>query len=329
VRISINSAVEIDYTQAGYGHAVNNMYKSLVSLGHTVSIKDPSAPVQLNWMQPHLFVPNRYQYQILYFPWESTELPEGWVEICNSDYVDEVWTTSEWCKQVYINAGITKDITVYQHGITHHWRPKKRIKDGPVKYLIVDAAANRKGYQEAFDAFRDVFKDDRLKAQLTIKSRDISYARYRDGNNVNHFAQKLPNVTANLKTINSEEMVQLYLDHDVLIYPSYGEGWGFIPQQALATGMLTICTKEWAPYKHYLGDLGLNSYYGHTPWEGEHPGDVCYPDLLHLRELIQRSYDDFDNQSNKFFKQSWAVHEEYNWYKLTEKAFEKVVKKFE
>lgn len=323
MRISINSAVELDYTEVGFGNAISNVYKSLKTLGHTVSVNDATAPVRLNWMQPDLYQPNGFQYDILYAPWESTELRTGWKEIINAGNVQEFWTTSPWCKKIFEEAGIEKEkpINVFQHGISSEWKPIKRKRSGPLKFLIVDAEANRKGWQEAFDAFRAVFGDDPRKATLTIKTRQICMARWIDDYNSVRSPAELRNVEINISRLSNQEMVQLYHDHDVFIGPSYGEGFGFLPFQMLATGGPTICTKEWAPYDKYLGDLALRSNYGRTKWEGEHPGDVCYPDQEHLEELIRLSYEDFENQSQKFFKQSLDLHAEYDWVRLTERAF--------
>ncbi len=60
----------------------------------------------------------------------------------------------------------------------------------------------------------------------------------------------------------------MYHQHDVMIYPTYGEGFGFIPFQALATGMPVISTHEWADYKKYLGPLKLNSTLIDSPCYG-------------------------------------------------------------
>ena len=97
----------------------------------------------------------------------------------------------------------------------------------------------------------------------------------------------------------------------------------------LATGGIAITTEEWAPYKDYLGDFALRSSYENSPWWGEHNGDVCYPDMQHARELIQLSYDTFDDQVKCFYARSWQLHYEYDWAKLTQKAFEDLEKRLE
>lgn len=89
--------------------------------------------------------------------------------------------------------------------------------------------------------------------QLTIKSHHFHSIRVydKDGRFFNP-----EDLYSNIKAINEdysvEQLVALYHSHDVLIYPSWGEGFGFIPLQALATGMPTICTYDWAQYKNTL-----------------------------------------------------------------------------
>ena len=328
MRISLNSPVEINRDFTGYGGAGLNIFRSLTRLDHQVTLGDETAPLRFNFMQPQHFIPNRRATNILFFPWESTDISQQWQDICNSDYVDHVWTTSPWCKKIFEDGGIEKPVYVYQHGVTSNWKPKKRKRKGPVKFLIVDALANRKGWQEAFDAFRAVFEDDPNKATLTIKSRDRSLIRWFDDRNFVKDPATLPNVSINLKTLEEDELVRMFHDHDVLIYPSFGEGFGLIAHQFLATGGITICTAEWAPYKDYLGDMALKSTYIQSPWRGEHEGMVCKPDQSHLESLVSLAYTDFEDQSKQFYRRSFEYHEEYDWLELTRKAFDPVTKLF-
>ena len=325
MRLSFNSAVPVDYTEVGYGQAANNIYRSLMALGYSPNLDNPNADIQINFMQPHLFRSKPSTYNVLYFPWESTQLRSGWVDICNNSRVDEIWTASDWTAGCLEKLDINKPIRVYPHGINSMWRPRLRKREGPLKYLIVDAEANRKGWQESFDAFRDVFGDDPRKATLTIKTRQRCLARWKDSIGSFKFPGDLPNVTVDIKKYTDEEMVRLFHDHDVLLYASAGEGWGLIPFQMLASGGLAIVTEEWCHYKKYLGRFALKSNYAYSPWPGEHPGDVCRVDKKHLRELIKLSYDSFEEESKFHFKQSFSLHEEYDWIELTRAAFDGII----
>ena len=320
MRISFNSAVPIDYKEVGYGQAASNIYKSMLQLGHRVTLDDNLPKLQIHFKQPHIFRPQPNAYNVLYFPWESTDFRTGWLKTCNSDKVDEVWTVSDWSAYWFKQIGVEKEVKVFPHGINAIWKPKMRVRKGPLRYLIIDAEANRKGWQESFDAFREVFKDDPKKATLTIKTRQRCMARWKDNYGRNRSPLELPNVNIMINRLSDEDMVKLIQKHDVLLYASAGEGWGLIPFQMLATGGLAIVTEEWCHYKKYLGNFSLKSKYGRTKWEGEHPGNVCYVDQKHLVELVEQSYENFEEESKIHFKRSFELHEEYNWLELTKSA---------
>ncbi len=333
MKISFNTPVPINYTEVGWGTAGKAMHDSLIALGHTVTMDDPKADVQFHWKQPHLIKPVEGKYNIAMFPWESTQFRFGWLDILNGPNIDEVFTTSRWCAKIFEDEGVTKPIKVYPHGIDSRWKPKRRVlKNRPIRYLIVDAEANRKGWQEAFDAFRWTFPEDGESprvATLTIKSRQLCMARWKDERNMLHPASDISNVTVKIGAIPDDELVALFHNHDVLIYPSWGEGFGFIPMQMLATGGIAITTAEWCEYDKYLGDFALKSSYFGTKWQGEHPGLMCKPDQDHLVSLVRKAYDEFQEQADKHFRLAFDLHEEYDWLKLTEAAFSHVKAKFD
>src|SRR5687767_3066071 len=310
----------------GYGVAGYKVVTSLQQLGYTVPYNDATAPVQLNFCQPNWFAdflrPN--QYQIAYTPWESTELPEDWLEIFNE--CDEVWTTSDWVADIYKNARIEKTIKVYLHGIDPIWKPIKRVRKKVLKFFHNGEPALRKGGQMALDAFREAFGDAE-DVSLTFKANKTSTIRSKNryGNIVS-----LPR---NVRVINAlydeQALVDFYRSHDIMVYPSYGEGFGFIPLQALATGMPTICTAEWAPYRDHLHDLALDSQYIESPWQVMHPGQVVEPNFEDLVKKYRYAYEHFEELSNKFFKNSFAIHKEYDWLKVTKDAAHGLKEKFQ
>ncbi|AZU97100.1 glycosyltransferase [Streptomyces phage Emma1919] len=314
-------------TDNGYGYAGHNIRNSLEKLGHTVNFHDEQADVQLDFCQPPLYAHFPRQYKIGYTPWESTSLPEGWLEGFSS--VDEVWTTSQKCKEWYVDAGVSKPIHVFEHGIEGIWSPKKRNVHNKLKFLHIGEPAPRKGGQMALEAFRLAFgnQDD---VHLTIKSNGESSVRvyassfHRGGPRsilgLPH--QVYQNVTVMTESLSLEELVGLYHSHHALVYPSWGEGFGLIPLQGLATGMPTVCTGAWAPYQRFLGDLSLDSRLADSKWSGIHPGKMYEPSLDHLVELYRNIYENYSELSNTFYNNSERVHSEYNWDTLTKNAFE-------
>src|SRR6476469_11222229 len=99
----------------GYGIAGFNMIKALQRLGHEVPFADDTAPVEIAFCQPDYSEwSNPDAYHIQYTPWESDELPDGWVDAFN-DNCDEVWTPSPLIAKWYREAGVEKPIYVYEH----------------------------------------------------------------------------------------------------------------------------------------------------------------------------------------------------------------------
>jgi glycosyltransferase involved in cell wall biosynthesis len=314
-------------TATGYGYATHNIVKSLKELGHEVPFSYSKAPVQLNFAQPFQYKLHRNQYQISYTPWESTVIPDTWFEMLK--HCDEIWTTSDWNAEIFESNGM-KDVKVYPHGIDPIWKPKRREESDVIKFLHIGEPAPRKAGQMVVDAFGGLFGNNPAYS-LTIKAYGHNTTRA-----LNNYIDKeivgLPHIVYNnvkliTETLSEEELVRLYHDHDVLIYPSYGEGFGFIPLQALATGMPVICTAAWAHYKNFLGPLALKSTLIPSPFMNL-PGNVFEPNYQHLLELMRDVAFNFKAYSGYYYAQSTKIHQEYSWNQLTNKSFDHIFKKF-
>jgi hypothetical protein len=320
----------VNLTRAtGYGYASSNIIESLNALGHKVYYGSPQPPVQINFCQPFQFKMHKNQYQIGYTPWESTVIPETWKPHMN--LVDEYWATSDWNAEVYENSGIKKPIKVFPHGIDKIWEPRRRKQGDVLKFLHVGEPAPRKAGQMVVDVFISLYGDN-PNYSLTIKAHKNNTTRVHD-NYINKSIVGLPDqIYKNIKIItdemSEEDLVKLYHDHDVLVYPSYGEGFGFIPLQAMATGMPTICTNGWAQYSKFLGPLRLKSSLTKSPFLNL-PGLVFEPDRQHLIELMRDVAIDFNAYAGYYYAQSTKIHQEYNWLQLTNNAFDHIFKKFE
>jgi len=328
MNISFSTVIANLKSKNGYGYAGENIVKSLNNLGHFVPFQDPKSKVQFNFSQPSYFKLHKNQYQISYTPWESTVIPEDWKEYM--DACDEIWTTSDWCANVFEDNGYRVD-KVYPHGIDPIWKPYKRQDDGIIKFLHVGEPAPRKAGQMVVESFISLFGNN-PEYSLTIKADQINttrvYNNFIDKNIIGAPENLYSNIHLITEVLTNEELVQLYNSHDVLIYPSYGEGFGFIPFQALATGMPTICTNGWAHYEKYLGPLKLKSKIIDSPWPFPHKGKVFEPNRQHLLELMRDVSINFKAYSNYYFAQSTKIHKDYNWDQLTENAFKDIFKKF-
>ena len=312
----------------GFGYAGKNIVKSLNNLGHAVSFANPKSTIQLNFTQPHHFKLHRKQYQIGYTPWESTAMRPDWIERFNA--CDEVWATSNWCAQVFKDNGITKPIYVYPHGIEDFWKPKRRVvsEGQPIKFLHIGEPSPRKDGQLVVDTFAKLFGNN-PDYQLTLKCHHSNTTRMYNSNN--EFVTP-DTIYSNIKIITDEytedQLLSLYHTNHILLYPTWGEGFGFIPLQALATGMPTICTGEWAEYKKYLGELELKSSYIPSPWPDMHPGYMPEPDFDHLCDLLKDVANRYNTHSEVFYNQAAEVAQSFDWLQLTNNAMKRIEEKF-
>lgn len=316
----------LDTTQ-GYGYAGYHIVDSLQRLGHTTPFNYAGAPVQIDFTQPYYYQYHEGQYHIGYTPWESTELHENWNNLMNM--CDEVWTTSPWCAKVFEDNGVTKPIHIYEHGIGHEWSPFRRRSKNVLRFLHHGEPAVRKNGHKAFQAFVELFGND-PRYELTLKSNGYTTIRAKriDGS-IAQVHEIYKNVNVVKEVLDLPDLISLYKMHHVLIYPSFGEGFGFIPLQAMATGMPVIMNTSWAPYSQYGVGLDVEDRLIKTPWPNVHPGQMLEPDFDSLKEQMQRAADDFETFSDRAFEVAPEIHEVYDWTNVTERAFAHIVERFE
>jgi glycosyltransferase involved in cell wall biosynthesis len=329
MEISFNTMPGSFNLSMGYGYAAFNMLSSLKTLGHEIPYNKSTAPVQISFCQPPWYKFHEGQYKIGYTPWESTVIPEGWLPEMNS--CDEIWTTSPLIAQWYKEGGIEPPVFVYEHGIDHNWAPKRRHRQPgePIRFLHVGEPAPRKAGQLAFNTFEQAFGFSDPSVSLTIKAIDFTTVRHKDERgSIKTPLASLKNLHVDTRDLPTHELINLFHDHDVLVYPSWGEGFGLIPLQALATGMPVICTEAWAPYSRFFNGLGIRSELVDSPWPTPHDGKMFRPDKDHMAELMINVAEDYNRYADLFFNQAQQIHDEYDWLNLTERAYEHIVNKF-
>ena len=120
-----------------------------------------------------------------------------------------------------------------------------------------------------------------------------------------------------------DELVALYHSCHLVCYPSWGEGFGLTPLQAMATGMPVLITRGWAPYEYLLPEESLiSSALVDSPWQVHHPGKMFRPDEEELRHKLRWHFENREQTSNSALELVDSVRRDYDWLDLTRKAFE-------
>lgn len=314
MHISFNQRWEKTANVNGFGYAREMCEKSLIELGHTVNFADSTADVEINFIQPEHWVWSGVDYRIAYLPWESTQLKEGWLESLNND-VDEVWTPSPVVAEWFVDAGVKKPVFVYEHGVDAIWKTKMREWNGETFNVFHHGAdAVRKGFRETIECFNEVFlgKDAEINFKMTM----------------NGFNVRIPNTNIIQDRLSTEELVDLYHRQHLMVYPSWGEGFGLAPLQAIATGLPTMITKGWAPYEYLLPEQYLiSTELVDSPWPEIHPGKMLKPNYEELVEKATNIYNfsNYEESTRYFFGLSMIAKKDFSWVDKTEKAFAHLV----
>lgn len=309
MRISFSNGSAGPHT--GHGHVTMRLLTNINNTKHKIYI-DRDADLEFNFTHPHFykFSEDSNSVKVGYVAWESTGLQDGWKEIINSK-CDELWTPNLFTKKVFENY-FEREIYVFPHGVDEQFTPKLRHVDGPLKFLHIGYPALRKNTRDVIDAFLKLYKGN-MDYQLTIKT----YAGL-------GFESMEPNINVISRDMTYTSLISLIHDHHIFLYPSYGEGFGLVPLQALATGMPTITTGEWCDYSEFTQDLIISSELVESPWKYWHPGKMWKPNFDDFVELIKYTADNYDHIANKQFCIAPKVHEKYNWNRVVTEHFDNV-----
>ena len=306
MKISLNSGSASVHT--GYGHACMKILNNLGKTNHSVLL-DRAAPVEFCFSHPNFYKFNDEAYKIGYTAWESTIIPDDWKKYLNQ--LDEMWVPNQFCKDIF-SKYTDKEIYIFPHGVDDVFSPVLRKSTDVTKFLHIGFPAYRKNTHDTINTFLKMYKG-RTDVHLTIKGY-LGYTLHIDEPNITYIEENMP----------YEHYVNLLHEHDLLLYPSWGEGFGLIPLQALATGMPVIVTGGWCDYSKYCSELVIDSQLVFSPWQDTHPGKMFKPDLDHFEELINK----FVNNKEWFFNLQFArakmIHKEYNWEKVVTDHFDSV-----
>lgn len=310
----------------GYSNATSNIFDVFSRAGFDCRIKNSKSPVAIGMGYPidYKFIGD--QYRIGYTAWESTKLHPEWYHIMNK--CDEVWATSSWTARVFSRQLGRDDIHVYPHGINHDWTPKEREIGDVFRFLHVGEPQIRKNGQLVVDAFVELFGNN-PNYQLVMKCSGINTTRVYgpDGSILGGPDGRYSNIKILTESLTHKQMIDLYHLCHVMLYPSAGEGFGFIPLQALATGMPTISTWQWAEYKDFI-TIKLKSSLSETIHEQLHPGLTYHVDKEELKRTMIESVENYKILHKEALKNVNKIHEQYDWDYVSKPTLERLKKIF-
>ena len=306
--ISFNGSLLGVGTACGYGYSAVELITAWQRQKIPVWWCKEDAPIAFSFAQPQFYEwQNDSQLKIGYTPWESTQLPYGWVDKMNQ--MDEVWTTSYACKDWFVENGVTRPMRVLHHGINREHFPRrlrKRSEGDVFRFLHIGEPADRKGGEYVYNAFRDAF-GGRKDVSLTLKGNP-------------RFEVDCPNVDVVPDMLSQEDLLKLYYDHHAFVYPSNGEGFGLLPFQAAATGMPTLVTNWSGPvdFMKFCWPISVREL-REAHYE-PHEGLWAIPSMESMILQMEYMVDSPDYYFHHAFLKSQKMDEEWSWDAIAKRS---------
>ncbi len=211
---------------------------------------------------------------------ESTRLPEGWVEALNA--CQAVIVPSRWVVDTFLEAGVTAPITRIELGISEVFRPVIRpVGRKPFTFLCIADRWRRKGWDLAVLAFQQAFGED-PDYRLVLKARAQGFPI-----EIAH-----PCVEIVREDLSEAAMQALYARCDAMVAPTRGEGLYLPPLEFAATGGMFIVTgwsgpADYAHLGYRLRYRMTRAWTGYERFAGQDLGEWAEPELDHLVQQMK------------------------------------------
>lgn len=192
---------------------------------------------------------NKDQIRIAYSMIESSLIPKEWAEMLNN-YFDLVAVPDEFLVKVYKDSGVTIPIFVLPLGLELNsflekpTQVTKCKKAKPFRFINVSSMIPRKNHEALIKAFYRTFKDNP----------DVElYINFRTG--PNETLVKIKNLISSLnahniiltnKKLDNAEYLKFFMEADVFVSFSKGEGFSIQPREAMALGIPVVISDNTA-----------------------------------------------------------------------------------
>lgn len=209
------------------------------------------------------------KYHIFHLFWETDRLPKWWVWSLN--LVDEVWTGSEYAKQVFIDSGVKRPIFVFPQAVG---APPEKLqiahskKKPPFLFVSVFQWIERKDPKSLLTAYWKEFRGHN-DVGLLIKT-------YKNNFSQEETSQIMREIDAWKKTlsqdhypavilwpteIDRDSVWRLYETGDCFVSTHRNEGWGIPIAEALKMGKPVISTNLGGVHEFIPKDAALLTKY--------------------------------------------------------------------
>lgn len=264
----------------------------------------------------------------------ETTVPKDIVNALNIPEIVEIWTVSEFCKQLMVESGVRKPIRVIYLGVDERIFPTRVNlfpKDKSFKFLNVSAPhaigkKDRKGVDVLVNAFKEEFGDD-PNITLILKVNTIYADKYAHSKgkifSIHEYIKsllpkgtKLNNIAIIDKYFGYDQFNALYNSVHCGVFPSRAEGLSLCNLELIKVGRPVITTMYSAMIEYSdprlmikvdkMAPLDTNEFPYYDSLFAE-------PSKEHLKLLMRQVYENYQTELKKAEEHSKKVVANFTW----------------
>ncbi len=256
-----------------------------------------------------------------YWAWELSEFPDEYIR--NFDFIEEVWTPSDFARDVIMIKSPVPVLTMPHpvqfecEGITEK-SEFNLPKNAFVFLCMYDYGSNqdRKNPHAAIDSFLKAFSDNHS-AHLLVKVHNAK-DEFPDYNKLKEHVSTIPNVSLLNVTLERNQIYELIKHCDVLVSLHRSEGFGLGLAEAMYLGKPVVSTNWSAPAEFINVNNGCPVDYELVKLEHDaghyRAGQVwADPDTDHAAHLMKKLYEDKDFYRSLSINAAQSIRENFSF----------------
>ena len=279
--------------------------------GRVLIFEDPLSADRSNgrwegnfWQRYGLSESDKKQIRIAYSMFESSKIPESWVDILNT-FFDAVAVPDQYLAQVYEQCGVRIPIFVIPLGRDlgrYLSSPLKSSKGSPFVFASFNLCDRRKNTLKLVQAFAKAFGNN-PNVELRLYWRTCLDNGYREKIFSEIANQGLRNIHISEGPVDGQRQLSRYRKIDCLVSVASGEGFSIQPREAMALGIPVIATDNTAQaticasglVRAVPSNIQIPAMY---PWPGDF-GSQYDCRTKDIAEALVDVYEHYDTYLNK------------------------------
>ncbi|NIA23538.1 MAG: glycosyltransferase, partial [Proteobacteria bacterium] len=241
-------------------------------------------------------------------------------------YIDTIFVPSHFCREVLTNSGVKKKIIVAPFGVNRSvFTPRNVISSSLFQFLFVGTPHYRKGVLELIEAFKNVFEnktDVTLHMKFTYKP-DLQHLKPWEIGNIESLIKGTDNITIDYSIMNDNDIADLIASSDVVVQPSYSEGFGLSILEAMVMKkpVITTCWSGECEFVNRHNALVIDSVPIRTDsiqyGEKARGAQMQKPSVKKLSELLEYAYNNF-SELTALKDNAYSTASTFTWQKTAE-----------